>query len=58
MEIRKLTANDYDQMAALWTKAELAFKPKGRDSKQVIAEKWPQTPISSSEPSKATVSSV
>ena len=44
MEIRKLTANDYDQMAALWTKAELAFKPKGRDSKQVIAREMPADP--------------
>jgi ribosomal protein S18 acetylase RimI-like enzyme len=38
MEIRKLTADDYDQMTALWTKAELPFKPKGRDSKQAIAK--------------------
>jgi len=37
MEIRRLTINDYEEMARLWSKAKLPFKPKGRDSKEAIA---------------------
>jgi len=33
---RKLTINDYDQMIGLWKKADLPYKPKGRDSREAI----------------------
>ena len=34
--LRKLTINDYDQMIGLWKKADLPYKPKGRDSREAI----------------------
>jgi len=37
MEIRRLTINDYEEMVDLWSRAELPFKPKGRDSREAIA---------------------
>jgi ribosomal protein S18 acetylase RimI-like enzyme len=36
MKIRTLTIRDYDAMVQLWTRAGLPFKPKGRDSRQMI----------------------
>lgn len=36
MEIRTLTANSYESIIALWSKAGLPFKPKGRDSREAI----------------------
>jgi ribosomal protein S18 acetylase RimI-like enzyme len=36
MEIRQLTLNDYEEMAKLWSRAGLSFRPKGRDSKEAI----------------------
>jgi ribosomal protein S18 acetylase RimI-like enzyme len=36
MKIRTLTIGDYDAMVQLWTRAGLPFKPKGRDSRQMI----------------------
>ena len=37
MKIRRLTINDYDKMTRLWTRANLAFRPKARDSREAIA---------------------
>lgn len=37
MEIRCLTIDDYDKMTRLWTRANLSFKPKVRDSREAIA---------------------
>jgi len=37
MEIRRLSINDYEKMTNLWSRAELPFKPKGRDSKEAIS---------------------
>jgi ribosomal protein S18 acetylase RimI-like enzyme len=37
MEIRKLTTADYDELISLWSRANLPFKPRGRDSRQAIA---------------------
>ena len=37
MEIRKLTTTDYDELTSLWSRANLPFKPGGRDSRQAIA---------------------
>ena len=38
MQIRTLTLNDYDETVKLWAEAKLPFKPRGRDSRQAIAE--------------------
>jgi ribosomal protein S18 acetylase RimI-like enzyme len=37
MEIRKLTTADYDELISLWSRANLPFKPRGRDNRQAIA---------------------
>jgi ribosomal protein S18 acetylase RimI-like enzyme len=44
MEIRKLTITDYDEITSLWSRANLPFKPRGRDSKQVIAAQISASP--------------
>jgi len=44
MEIRKLTINNYEEIARLWSKARLFFKPKGRDSKEAIAAQMRANP--------------
>jgi len=44
MEIRKLTMYDYEEMINLWVKADLPYKPKGRDSKKAIAEQIQANP--------------
>ena len=36
IEKRALTIKDYDAMIELWKRASLPFKPKGRESKQMI----------------------
>jgi N-acetylglutamate synthase len=36
--IRKFKIKDYDAVIALWEKASLPYKPKGRDSKKNIAK--------------------
>jgi ribosomal protein S18 acetylase RimI-like enzyme len=37
MDIRKLSVNDYEEMTRLWARADLPFKPTGRDSRDAIA---------------------
>jgi len=37
MKIRRLTISDYDEIVKLWSRANLPFKSKGRDSKEAIA---------------------
>jgi ribosomal protein S18 acetylase RimI-like enzyme len=44
MEIRRLTKSNYTGMARLWTKANLPFKPKGRDSKETMAAEMKTRP--------------
>jgi predicted N-acetyltransferase YhbS len=44
MEIRKITINNYEEIVKLWSKAELPFKPKGRDSKEAIAAQMKANP--------------
>jgi len=44
MEIRKLTIDQYEELVNLWRKAELPFKPKGRDSKEAIARQINASP--------------
>ncbi len=36
IEIRALTIEDYDAIIELWKRAHLPFKPRGRESKQMI----------------------
>jgi ribosomal protein S18 acetylase RimI-like enzyme len=36
MQIRKLTLDDYDELVGLWTRADLPFKPRGRDSRRAL----------------------
>lgn len=38
IEIRTLTIEDYDAIIELWTRTGLPFKPKGRDSKQMMKQ--------------------
>lgn len=44
MEIRSLTIEDYDAMIELWKRAGLPFKPKGRDSRQMIKKQMKTCP--------------
>lgn len=44
MEIRELTISDYEEMTKLWSRANLPFKPKGRDSKKAIEKQMRANP--------------
>jgi ribosomal protein S18 acetylase RimI-like enzyme len=44
MQIRKLTAKDYDTMTSLWKRAKLPFRPEGRDSRESIARQMNLNP--------------
>ncbi len=44
MEIRALTIEDYDAIIQLWTRAGLPFKPKGRDSRQMVKRQMVTSP--------------
>lgn len=44
MEIRRLTINDYEKIVKLWSRVKLPFKPKGRDSREAIAEQMKTNP--------------
>jgi len=44
IEIRTLTIQDYDAMVELWKRAGLPFKPKGRDSRQMIEKQMKTFP--------------
>lgn len=37
-EVRKLTIEDYDNIINVWLDSGLPFKPKGRDSKEMISK--------------------
>jgi GNAT superfamily N-acetyltransferase len=37
-EVRKLSIGDYDDIIGLWAAAGLPFKPKGRDSREMMAK--------------------
>jgi hypothetical protein len=37
MEIRRLTIADYKEIIHLWSRANLPFKPKGKDGRRAIA---------------------
>jgi ribosomal protein S18 acetylase RimI-like enzyme len=44
MDIRRLTITDYPDMMNLWSRADLPFKPKGRDSKAAISKEMKAHP--------------
>ncbi len=37
-EIRELTINDYDEIIRIWAISGLPYKPKGRDSKEMMTK--------------------
>lgn len=44
MELRRLTLKDYKMITELWSRAKLPFKPRGRDSKEVMATQMGANP--------------
>jgi ribosomal protein S18 acetylase RimI-like enzyme len=44
LEIRTLTIRDYEAMVRLWREAGLPFKPRGRDSREMIARQMEAFP--------------
>lgn len=44
LEIRTLTIENYEAMVQLWKEAGLPFKPKGRDSRQIVARQMEAFP--------------
>ena len=44
MQIRRLTAADYDGIVNLWSVSTLPYKPKGRDSREAIAAEMKLNP--------------
>jgi ribosomal protein S18 acetylase RimI-like enzyme len=36
--IRRLTADDYDELIALWQRSGLGYRPRGRDSREAVAK--------------------
>lgn len=43
-KIRTLTMEDYDDIVELWKRASLPFKPKGRESKQMMEQQMKAFP--------------
>ncbi len=44
MTIRRLTKNDYDKMVAVWKRAGLPCKPRGRESRESIHKQIEENP--------------
>ena len=44
MEIRALSIEDYEAITDLWSRANLPFRPKGRDSKEAMAAQMKADP--------------
>ena len=42
MYIRTLTLEDYDRIVEIWTRAELSFRPLGRDGKEFVQSEMGQ----------------
>ena len=42
--IRYLTIDDYDALIALWDRADLSYRPKGRDSRESMAREMADYP--------------
>jgi RimJ/RimL family protein N-acetyltransferase len=43
-EIRTLTIDDYDALIMLWDRADLSYRPKGRDSRESMAREMVDYP--------------
>ncbi len=44
LEIRALSIEDYDSMMKLWKRAGLQFRPRGRDSREMIKQQMRGSP--------------
>lgn len=44
MEIRPLTFEAYDSIITLWRRADLSFRPKGRDSREEMRREFESNP--------------
>jgi ribosomal protein S18 acetylase RimI-like enzyme len=44
MQIRSLAIDDYEVIVSLWSRADLPFKPEGRDSRESIAQQMMANP--------------
>lgn len=44
MEIRPLTFEAYDSIIELWERADLPYKPKGRDSREEMGKEFERNP--------------
>ncbi len=44
MEIKQLNFDSYDSIMALWKRANLPYKPKGRDGKQEMRKEFERNP--------------
>lgn len=44
LEIRELRLRDYEELLALWARAGLSYRPRGRDSRAAIAEQLERDP--------------
>jgi len=44
MQIRRLTIDDYREIVSLWSRADLPFKPEGRDSRRAMEEQMGTNP--------------
>ncbi len=44
MEIRALTFDSYDSIIALWERAGLSYRPRGRDSREELEEQFKRDP--------------
>jgi len=44
LQIRRLTAADYDEIVNLWSISNLPYKPKGRDGREAIAAEMKLSP--------------
>ncbi len=41
--IRRLTADDYDELVAFWQRSGLGYRPRGRDSREAIVKEIQRT---------------
>jgi ribosomal protein S18 acetylase RimI-like enzyme len=44
MEIKQLNFDSYESIMALWKRADLPYKPKGRDGKQEMRKEFERNP--------------
>lgn len=44
MKIRELTIEEYDEIVKFWSRADLPFKPRGRDSREALRAQLKENP--------------